>query len=320
MDATGPIFRKSDCTNDFPLLNNPQTIPVQRFFRQGEGVYIHKSGEAPEYVGVFHRHAYIEIVYVLSGEAVHYVGDQRVKAMKGDLFIVEFNTPHAFVENPDCPQRFEAFELMFTPDFIDTSLLGYQTFQHLACSSLFYSLLPEERVFGPDLHLYDAGFQDFGELFGRIYREYREQRKGYCEIIRAYVTELLVKTLRAMDEREEKKQEKGTAVSLRQAQYLEMAVDYLRTHYNTPVRLEELAMKSFLSKSYFGKLFKDLVGMGFSEYLQKLRIDEVCKRLQESDTPVAEIANQCGFHDMKFFYLAFKKATGKTPGEYRKSL
>ena len=97
-------------------------------------------------------------------------------------------------------------------------------------------------------------------------------------------------------------------------------MDYLRTHYNTPVRLEELAMKSFLSKSYFGKLFKDLVGMGFSEYLQKLRIDEVCKRLQESDTPVAEIANQCGFHDMKFFYLTFKKAIGKTPGEYRKSL
>ena len=86
---------------------------------------------------------------------------------------------------------------MFTPDFIDTSLLGYRTFQHLACSSLFYSLVPEERDFGPDLHLYDAGFQDFGELFGRIFREYREKKKGYCEIIRAYVTELLVKTLRA---------------------------------------------------------------------------------------------------------------------------
>lgn len=60
--------------------------------------------------------------------------------------------------------------------------------------------------------------------------------------------------------------------------------------------------------------------MGFSEYLQKLRIDEVCKQLQDSNMPVAEIANRCGFHDMKYFYLAFKRATGKTPGAYRKSL
>lgn len=318
MEAVVAVGGEQKCTNDF-LPGNPQIIPVERFFQTGESVYIHKSSEVPEYVGVFHRHAYIEIVYVLSGEAVHYVGDQKVKAMKGDLFIVEYNTPHAFVENRDCPQRFEAYDLMFTPDFIDTSLLGYRTFQHLACSSLFYSLVPEERDFGPDLHLYDAGFQDFGELFGRIFREYREKKKGYCEIIRAYVTELLVKTLRAMDEREEKR-EKGSALSVRQTQYLEMAVDYLRAHYNTPVRLEELAMKSFLSKSYFGKLFKDLVGMGFSEYLQKLRIDEVCKQLQDSNMPVAEIANRCGFHDMKYFYLAFKRATGKTPGAYRKSL
>lgn len=156
--------------------------------------------------------------------------------MKGDLFIVEYNTPHAFVENRDCPQRFEAYDLMFTPDFIDTSLLGYRTFQHLACSSLFYSLVPEERDFGPDLHLYDAGFQDFGELFGRIFRSIGKRKRDTVKLSAPMSQSCWSRRCGGLWMSGEEKREKGSALSVRQTQYLEMAVDYLRAHYNTPVR------------------------------------------------------------------------------------
>ena len=88
--------------------------------------------------------------------------------------------------------------------------------------------------------------------------------------------------------------------------------------YNTDIKLEDVAIKSFISKNYFSKLFKEVTGTNFSDYIQKLRIDEACSLLKSTDMKVTDIAFQTGFNDIKFFYDVFKKITGKTPGDYRK--
>ncbi len=49
------------------------------FFENGEKVHIQFSTEFPDCVGVSHAHAFIEIVYVLSGHAVHTVGRKEYK-------------------------------------------------------------------------------------------------------------------------------------------------------------------------------------------------------------------------------------------------
>jgi AraC family L-rhamnose operon transcriptional activator RhaR len=72
-----------------------------------------------------------------------------------------------------------------------------------------------------------------------------------------------------------------------------------------------------ISENYFSKLFKEVAGINFSEYVQKVRIDEACRLLRETDLKVLEVALRVGFNDLKFFYDVFKKITGKTPGDYR---
>jgi len=290
------------------------SVPIfalQDFSRKGESVYIHISTNFPDFVGVLHKHEFIEIVYIISGNATHMVGNHKYSVSKGDLCIINFDTPHAFVSDPG--EEFVAYDLMFTTGFVDSSLLA-DNFETIGSSYLFYSLFPEEYSYQPDLHLVGSSFSAFGEIFNKIYFEYQAKNQGYVEIIRAYIIELIVKMLRKIDKSEQHR------ISPRQEQIVQNALDYLREHYNTHITTKVLASSAFLNKNYFGKLFRDITGKPVSLFLQEIRIEEACNLLCTTDMKIHDLAFLCGYDDLKNFYTAFKKVMGVTPGVYRQSI
>ncbi len=292
-------------------------VPVfteQSFLRPEDKVYIHMSSEYPDFVGVPHSHKYIEIVYILSGSAKHVVGDSSVTAQKGDLFIINPGVPHAFYGNADSREAFCAYDLMFVPNFFDINLINGGDFTSLGSSFLFYSMFPQEKAVGADLHLSSNSYNDFGELFNKIYLEYYRMDQGYINIIRAYVIELIVKIFRRMDGKTD------NPPSIHKSKIIDAALAYLHENYNMHISVSDLAAHMFLSRDYFSKLFRSTTGMTVTAFLKQLRINEACRLLLEDDQSVREIAQYCGFHDMKHFYSAFRSQTGKTPGEYRKSI
>ena len=93
----------------------------------------------------------------------------------------------------------------------------------------------------------------------------------------------------------------------------------MKLNYNSEISRSDLALQSLLSKNYFSKLFKEVTGTNVSDYIQYLRTEKACSLLKTTNMKVIDIAEQVGFSDIKFFYEVFKKITGKTPGEYRKT-
>ncbi len=279
----------------------------EEFFRPGESVYIHRSEQFPGFIGVLHKHRFIEIVYVLRGEAEHIVGENRYPVKKGDVIIVNYDTPHMFRAS----EGFSAYDFMFTPDFFDAAALPGASFESLSSSFLFYSLFPDETPLGSDLQLSSAAGVEFAAIFDKIYAEYKGQDKGYIEIIRAYGIELIIKLFRHLEEAHRR------TISEKQRQLVNQAVAYLKENFDSRISLGDLAARTFLSKDYFGHLFKDTTGVSVSAFLQKLRVEEACRLLTTSDRTVTDIALASGFGDMKFFYQCFKKLTGTTPARYR---
>lgn len=273
-------------------------------------MYIHMSSEFPDFVGVLHKHTFIEIVYIISGEGIHQVGDYKVQARKGDLFIINFDTPHAFYGEENTTDPFVAYDLMFTPDFLDETIIDKSTFESLGSSYLFYSLFPDQSDVGPDLHLSGSNYHTFGDVFQKIYVEYKAQEKGYLNLIRAYTVELIIKMMRKLEVN-------NNTISQKHEQIVQSALAYLRDNFDENITVEELAAQVFLSKDYFNRLFRTVTGMPVNTFLQHLRIDEVCELLTTTDRKINDIAEDCGFHDTKSFYSTFKKITGLTPGKYR---
>lgn len=288
------------------------TLKGDMLFRKNELVYVNRSDELKEYCGVIHKHDFIEIGYVIEGSGFHIVGDQEHAISKGDLFIINYDVPHGFFPPRGSTQSPVVYDLVFMPEFLDASLFSSLHFQDITSSFLFKSLFPDDQKPSPDLRLRGAEFHEIGELFSKMYREYREMKKGYCDILRAYLIELVVKIFRLMEVSEPKGNQ------LKNRELVDKAIEYLRQNFNSEVRLENLAMQSFISKNYFSRLFREVTGISFSDYIQRLRVDEACSLLRTTDMKVVDIAAQAGFKDLKFFYEVFKKLTGKTPGDYRK--
>ena len=290
--------------------NGVPIFTAEDTFRKGESVYIHLSTDFPEFVGILHKHEFIEIVYVISGSAVHETAGGSYTVSRGDVVIVNYDTPHAFHEVPS-DETFTAYDLMFTPDFLDTSLIRAGDFNEMCSSFLFYSLFPAQESIGPDVHLAGASYGIFGEIFNKIYLEYTGRQKGYCELVRAYIIELIIKLFRKLESSAHGK------ISARQKESVNAAVAYLRESFHTHITLDELATHIFLSKDYLNRIFREATGLPVNAFLQKLRVEEACRLLSTTDRTVVDIATACGFGDCKSFYSTFKRMMHQTPGEYR---
>lgn len=98
----------------------------------------------------------------------------------------------------------------------------------------------------------------------------------------------------------------------------EKALEFIREHYEAPISLQDAADAAEVNPAYLSYLFKQEMKIGFSNYVQELRIDYAKKLLSETNCKVKDVALRSGFGDYHYFSKIFKKFTGLSPAEYRK--
>ena len=106
----------------------------------------------------------------------------------------------------------------------------------------------------------------------------------------------------------------GTA---QQQEAMALAVSYLLANFRKSIRLDDLLALTAMSRATFARQFQRHAGKPFSELLNELRIQSVCRALRETDMPVAVIALEEGFNQLSFFNRIFRRYVGCTPREYR---
>jgi len=95
-------------------------------------------------------------------------------------------------------------------------------------------------------------------------------------------------------------------------------LQYIQSHSHEDLSLNELAERFHFNKSYFSELFKREVGINFSQYLNKVRVENAKNLLKYSDLPVQEISELAGYRNLAYFISIFKKRTGVSPAKFRK--
>lgn len=96
--------------------------------------------------------------------------------------------------------------------------------------------------------------------------------------------------------------------------------DYLDRNYTDhDININWLGDYFHISPSYLSRQFKEQMGISPLSYLSSLRIAKSRELLVNSDETITKIAEKCGFLSNEVFIRSFKKETGITPGEFRKS-
>lgn len=82
---------------------------------------------------------------------------------------------------------------------------------------------------------------------------------------------------------------------------------YLDKHFTENISVESVAERFGYSKNYLSTLFNKYTGMRFSDYLNRLRIRETVKRMENSSVGITSVALDCGFNSLNTYYRAKRK-------------
>ncbi|MCH3907444.1 MAG: helix-turn-helix domain-containing protein [Sphaerochaeta sp.] len=95
------------------------------------------------------------------------------------------------------------------------------------------------------------------------------------------------------------------------------AISFIATNYGKPVGLQEAATFLGLSESHLSRLFKEVTGLNFLQYLNAWRINKSVELMRDPKRNIGEIATSCGFPTPGYFAKIFKRFSGVTPTQYR---
>ncbi|MET0081363.1 MAG: helix-turn-helix domain-containing protein, partial [Candidatus Thiodiazotropha lotti] len=104
-------------------------------------------------------------------------------------------------------------------------------------------------------------------------------------------------------------------------QELQNHMDEHHTFLDSKLTLPQLAAQLSISPNYLSQVINEQAGCNFFDFINRLRVEEAQRRLtaESAQMNILGIALDAGFNSKSAFYTAFKRHTGQTPSEYRKS-
>ena len=93
--------------------------------------------------------------------------------------------------------------------------------------------------------------------------------------------------------------------------------DFINTHINDELRLEQLANLVSMTPTAFSRFFKLRTGKTLSEYIVDIRLGHAARLLLDTSDSVSEICWDCGFNTLSNFNRLFRKRKGCSPTEFR---
>ncbi len=103
-------------------------------------------------------------------------------------------------------------------------------------------------------------------------------------------------------------------------QAVSKARTYIAEHLGDALTLTEVARAANTSAFYFCKVFKAAVGVTFTDYVSRTRVEKTKQALLDPNMRVSEAAYAAGFQSLSQFNRVFRRITGESPSAYRDHL
>lgn len=265
--------------------------------------------------GWFHKHEYVEILFVIEGSFDQLLLGERCHFPQGAFVITDQNCEHSdYIEAVDAAVLF----LQIQPNYLDELLRSYPQTDEL--HRFLLHALHQQKSEQSFLELsYAPGGQagvDVTDtaivyLLEQIVREDLERLPGYEHIRRGQLIRLLQRlctdySLVLRSNRREGK-EKALLYELER---------YIRLH-DADVTIYALEQQFHYHRNYFNLILQKYRGLTFKKYVQNVRLDHARQLLEETTLPVRHVALAVGYENTSYFYHLFRERFGSAPQDVR---
>ena len=259
--------------------------------------FYHLSADHPRYIMNAHWHKEFELIRVLEGSLILYLGNMRYNLTKGNIFAVAGGVLHRG-EPKNC--IYEC--LVFDPHMLHHS----QNY----IPQKYISPITDLQISIPQPFLENEQLQSTANtLF-----ELMSARPPFYELeIYSHLFSLFSWLYRA--------NQLKTTVNTPQAsksQTIMNLMSWLEQNFAEPLQLETLAKRTGLSQKYLCRIFKEYTSKPPMEYVTDLRIENACTQMTMLKKSITEAAFNSGFNDLSYFCKVFKRLKGITPREYKR--
>ncbi len=268
--------------------------------------YVVYMGLLPEYISgfPFHWHEEMEIIAVREGTVDVTVRNTEYVVHSGDLVLIQPQMIHAIKQHGE--EKALYFNILFRFSMLESGADD-------VCREKYLEPLSSHKLLMPELIDVEHPLnQVIMPLVQSLLQEPRQQRHQEELLIKARLFEIMHHIMPYCS-RSDKSREYEDIIYDK----LKRSLEYMEENFVDNISVEEVAAISNYSESHFSKLFKQLTGISFAQYLKNYRLEMAADQLLNSTGKVSEIAMSCGFSNLSYFSRAFCHKYGVTPSEFR---
>jgi AraC-like DNA-binding protein len=273
--------------------------------------YIDRYVIGKEQIIPLHTHDFVELVYVVSGRALHEMSGNRYQLSPGDVFILEPQAYHSYSGTQT--EETVLYNVLFDVEFLRNELDALKRIPSFLDFFYLAPFLRKTASFIPYSPLKETQNLQILNHLRTIHEEFVEQKEGYQLIIKTRWIECLVLLGRFHQENLNARRR-----TLTDKERMESIRHFVDQNFREPLALEQLSRICGMSVSSFTAKFKETTGVSLIDYKHELQVRLACSQLAETNHKILEIALEAGFNDISFFNKVFRKHTGLTPKDFRK--
>ena len=287
-----------------------QQFLISEYFEENEPVSIDFYIEHRELN--MHSHEFWEISYVFEGKGVHHFENGKSQPIReGDFIFVSPGISHCITSPPpDKGNWVHVCNFLITPEHMKWISERLSSIRELDE----YTLPRMIAGSAPFCLQMKSGSASVYSLMLAAAHEYRHFTNGSTQIIQnstislfIYITRLYENTL------------KQEHVMTTKKDVIDDLSKLIKTNFGSPLTLDYLASYTHLSPEYLSRYVKKCTGINLSDFIRETRMERAKYMLRNSNLSISEISSYCGYGSIGNFQKVFRKYTGMSAGEYRRS-
>ena len=248
-----------------------------------------------------HIHSFYEVCYAFAGRGIFRIDQADVPVQAGDVFVARPGRPHEIVSDDVAPLGIYFWSYTLIPPAQQpTGEIG--------------ELL---RRFRSGAHVANAA-PAMARTLALMTEEVTTRAPGYVTVLQGLLAKLLIDTARAVTDMPDAPPA-DTARLTDDASLLARDIQrYLQDNYARPIAMRDIAAQVHLSERHTRRLFQQVTGQTIKQYLTAYRLQIAAQSLLDPRLSIADVAQACGYRDVRYFITLFRRHTGQTPDAFRR--
>lgn len=257
-----------------------------------------------------HKHKFIEMSYIYSGEINEVINGTPITLKKGDLIILDTNVIHSVdvTGTNDIMLNF-----LINREYFNNSFFNHLASENVVTNFLLHALY-ESHKYNTYL-IFDTEKNEFiHNIICKLTQELIAPNLNSTAITDSCVIILFSELLRIYNSQEKNKDNANLSKQTKLA--IEIS-NYISSNYET-ISLASAAEHFHFTPNYFSNIVKKYTGKNFKDLILDEKLKKSSYLLRNTNLTVEEVIEKVGISNIQFFYKKFKEHFGVTPHKYRK--